>query len=93
MGRHFDLGQDFSDFYQIQITGRRQLQTTPYPTKQQMLEQFFELCDLFTDRTLGQVQLLRRADKTQITNHNFKTLQNNDLKIYQIKDGRNKYDG
>ena len=78
MGRHLYLGQDFSDFYQIQIPCRRQLQAAAHPAKQQVLQQLFELRDLFADCALGQIQLFGRTGETQMTGHRFKTLQRRD---------------
>ncbi|MCY1455691.1 hypothetical protein D9M71_728430 [compost metagenome] len=78
MGRHLDLREDFSYLNQIQITGRGHLQASAYSTKQQVLQQLFELRDLFADGALGQVQLFGSPGEAQMPGHGLETLQRGD---------------
>ncbi|MNP02279.1 hypothetical protein D3C76_941280 [compost metagenome] len=89
MGRHLDLGEDFSYFHQVQITGWRHLQASANPAKQQVLQQLFQLRHLFTDGALGQVQLFRGPGEAQVAGHGFETLQRSDRgQIAFVQHGR-----
>ena len=78
MGRHLDLSEDFSYFSQVQIASGCQLQASAHATKQQVLQQLFQLRDLFADGALGQVQLFGGAGEAQVTGHRFEALQRRD---------------
>ncbi len=78
MGGHLHLGEDLAHFHQVQIACRGHLQAAAHPAKQQVLQQFFQLRDLFADSALGEVQLLGGAGKTQVAGDRFETLQGGD---------------
>ena len=89
MGRHLDLGEDFSYFHQVQITGRGHLQASAHPAKQQVLQQLFQLRDLFAHRALGQVQLFGGPGEAQVPGHGLETLQGGDRgQIAFVQHGR-----
>ncbi|MCY1175102.1 hypothetical protein D9M73_153260 [compost metagenome] len=89
MGRHLDLREDFSHLNQVQIASRRHLQAAAHPAKQQVLQQLFELRDLFAHGALGQVQLFGGPGEAQMPGDGLEALQCSDRwQVAFIQHGR-----